>query len=357
MESIVAYGGRGRGRARAPVRLPARRNRDTPAGVGHSGDRPVRTDRSFRPHRPEESAIRAPRKSAPTRRALLTTAAALAAATAAATATPAHALPDDDTTARLRALEQRHGARLGVFAHDPATGRTVRYRADERFPMCSVFKTLAAAAVLRDLDRHGEVLSRRVHYTEADLVPEGSDQTRAHLATGMTIAELADVAIRFSDNTAGNLLLRELGGPAAVTRFARTLGDPVTRLDRWEPDLNTAEPWRLTDTTSPRAIGRTYARLVLGDALNRPDRRLLTHWLLNNTTSANRFRAGLPPTWTVADKTGSGAHGTTNDAGVAWTGSGSPVVLAVLSTKPAQDASYDDALVARAAAAASVALG
>ncbi|MFJ2732710.1 MULTISPECIES: class A beta-lactamase [unclassified Streptomyces] len=317
--------------------------------------------RSFCPRRPEESTIRTPGESNPTRRTLLTTAgSALVTATAAlTTASPAHALPDeaDGTTARLRALEQEHGARLGVFAHNPRTGRTVRYRAEERFPMCSVFKTLAAAAVLRDLDRHGEVLSRRVHYTEADLVPEGSDQTRAHLATGMTIAELADVAIRFSDNTAGNLLLRELGGPTAITRFARTLGDPVTRLDRWEPDLNTAEPWRLTDTTSPRAIGRTYARLVLGDALNRRDRRTLTHWLLNNTTGTHRFRAGLPPTWTVADKTGTGAHGTANDVGVAWTESSSPVVLAVLSTKPAQDAPYDDALVARAAAVVAEALG
>ncbi|PJM97317.1 class A beta-lactamase [Streptomyces sp. CB01373] len=303
--------------------------------------------------------MRTPGEFNPTRRTLLTTAGcALVTATAAlTTAAPAHALPDDGTTARLRALEQEHGARLGVFAHNPGTGRTVRYRAEERFPMCSVFKTLAAAAVLRDLDRHGEVLSRRVHYTEADLVPEGSDQTRAHLATGMTVAELADVAIRFSDNTAGNLLLRELGGPTAITRFARTLGDPVTRLDRWEPDLNTAEPWRLTDTTSPRAIGRTYARLVLGDALNRRDRRTLRHWLLNNTTSTHRFRAGLPPTWTVADKTGTGAHGTANDVGVAWTESSSPVVLAVLSTKPAQDAPYDDALVARAAAVVAEALG
>ena len=185
--------------------------------------------------------------------------------------------------------------------------------------MCSVFKTLAAAAVLRDLDRHGEVLARRIHYTEADLVMPGSDQTRQHLAEGMTIAELAEVAITYSDNTAGNLLLRELGGPTAITRFARSLGDRVTRLDRWEPELNTAEPWRITDTTSPYAIGRTYGRLVLGDALNRRDRELLTHWLLNNTTSVNRFHAGLPKTWTIADKTGSGSYGTANDVGVAWT--------------------------------------
>ncbi|MFJ5774591.1 class A beta-lactamase [Streptomyces sp. NPDC093094] len=261
---------------------------------------------------------------------------------------PAHAAARHDVTARLSALEEQHGARLGVFAHNVATGRTVCHRADERFPVCSLFKTLAAAAVLRDLDRDGEVLAKRVHYTEADLV-ENSDKTREHLATGMTVAELADVAIRFSDNTAGNLLLREIGGPTAVTRFARSVGDRVTRLDRWETELNSAEPWRVTDTTSPRAIGRTYARLVLGDALNRRDRALLTHWLLNNTTSANRFRAGLPTSWTVADKTGGGSYGANNDVGIAWTEDGVPLVLAVQTTRPHQDAEYDHALIVETA--------
>ncbi|WP_330358508.1 class A beta-lactamase [Streptomyces chartreusis] len=277
------------------------------------------------------------------RRTLLTAGTATAAALL--TGAPAHA-----TTDRLRLLERQHGARLGVFAYNVRTRRTVTHRADELFPMCSVFKTLASAAVLRDLDRDGEFLGRRIHYTEADLPKSGSDKTREHLAEGMTVAELCEVAITYSDNGAGNLLLRELGGPTAITRFARSLGDPVTRLDRWETELNSAEPWRVTDTTSPRAVGRTYGRLVLDDALNRPDRRLLTHWLLSNTTSGKRFRAGLPKTWTVADKTGSGSYGTTNNVGVAWTPDGTPVVLSVLSTKPAQDAAWDDALVAETAA-------
>ncbi|MFF4499752.1 class A beta-lactamase [Streptomyces sp. NPDC001401] len=278
-------------------------------------------------------------------------------ATAAALLTSAPALAAGrDVTDRLRELEQQHGARLGVFAHNVRTQQTVTHRADERFPLCSLFKTLAAGAVLRDLDRHGEVLARRIHYTEADLV-DGSDKTREHLADGMTVAELADVAIRYSDNTAGNLLLRELGGPTAITRFARSIGDPVTRLDRWETDLNSAEPWRITDTTTPRAIGHSYARLVLGDALCRPDRELLTHWLLSNTTSGNRLRAGLPKTWTVADKTGAGSYGTNNNVGIAWTPDGTPVVLAVQVTKPDQAAEWDHPLIADTAALLAEVLG
>ncbi|MEV0909418.1 class A beta-lactamase [Streptomyces hokutonensis] len=293
---------------------------------------------------------------ATTSRRTLLTAGAVTTAALLTGAAPAHASTDTGISARLATLEEQHTARVGVFAHHLGTRKSVVHRADELFPMCSVFKTLAAAAVLRDLDRHGEVLYRVVHYTEADLV-DGSDQTRAHLADGMTVEQLADVAIRYSDNGAGNLLLRELGGPTAITRFARSLGDPVTRLDRWETELNSAEPDRITDTTSPRAIAGLYGRLVLGDALRRPDRDRLTAWLLNNTTSAARFHAGLPATWTIADKTGSGDYGTANDVGIAWTEAGDPVVLAVLTTKPTlPDAPYDNQLVADTAELVAAAL-
>lgn len=276
----------------------------------------------------------------------------------------AHAAPataDGDRLARrLTELENRHAARLGVFAHDTATGRSVQYRAQERFPMCSVFKTLAVAAVLRDLDRHGEFLARRVRYDEKTVTDSGYAPVTGkpeHLAHGMTVEELCDAAIRYSDNAAANLLLRALGGPRAVTRFCRSVGDRVTRLDRWEPELNSAEPGRRTDTTTPRAVAGTYARLTLGDALDRGDRRRLTGWLLGNTTSGAKFRAGLPDGWAVADKTGGGEYGTNNDVGLTWPPGHPPIVLAVLTTRFTPDAERIDPLVAEAASLVAAELG
>ncbi|MGW6564440.1 class A beta-lactamase [Streptomyces sp. NPDC054975] len=254
---------------------------------------------------------------------------------------------------RLRELEQRHSARLGVFARNMRTGETAAYRADERFPMCSLFKTVAAAAVLRDLDRDGEFLAERIRYTAKYVERSGYSpctEKASHIKNGMTVAELCEATICHSDNTAGNLLLRELGGPTAITRFCRSIGDGRTRLDRWEPELNSAEPWRVTDTTTPRAIGGTYARLVLGDVLPPADREQLTGWLLANTTSEERFRAGLPADWTLADKTGGGSYGGNNDVGIAWTPDGSPILMAVLTTKQEQDAPADHPLVAGTAA-------
>nr|WP_203605374.1 class A beta-lactamase [Streptomyces sp. SID8014] len=308
-----------------------------------------------------------PSTSRPSRRTLLT--ATAGAALAAATLVPgtAHASSAgrghgaaSDAVRRLAGLERASGARLGVYAYDSGSGRTVAYRADELFPMCSVFKTLSSAAVLRDLDRDGEFLSRRIFYTAKDVERAGGAPETGkeeNLANGMTVEELCEVSITASDNCAANLVLRELGGPTAVTRFARSLGDRVTRLDRWEPELNSAEPGRVTDTTSPRAITGTYGRLVLGDALNPRDRRLLTGWLLANTTSGGRFRAGLPKEWTLGDKTGAGRHGTNNDAGVTWPPGRSPIVLTVLTTQPEEDAVRDDGLVADAARVLAETLG
>ncbi|MGX1567190.1 class A beta-lactamase [Streptomyces sp. NPDC055506] len=294
--------------------------------------------------------------SRPSRRTALALGAAAALSLGGGTA---HALPGTGgVTARLRKLEREHTARLGVYARNLRTGRTVAYRADERFPMASVFKTLAAAAVLRDLDRDGEFLAKRVRYTQGYVKKSGySPVTEKNVATGMTVAELCDATIRFSDNTAGNLLLVELGGPTAVTRFCRSIGDGVTRLDRWEPELNSAEPWRTTDTTTPRAIGLTYARLVLGDALEPRDRARLTDWLLRNTTSTEKFRKALPADWLVADKTGGGRYGTNNDVGITWPPDGPPIVMSVLTTQPEEDAAADNPLVAGAAALLASELG
>lgn len=282
---------------------------------------------------------------------------ALGAGAALAVAVPAQAQASPITN-RLRDLEEQHGARLGVFASDTGNGRTVLYRSNERFPMCSTFKTLAAGAVLRR-DRDGTLLGKVIRYTKAEVDKSGYGPITGkpeNLANGMTVSALCEATITYSDNAAANLLLRELGGPSAVTRFCRSIGDPVTRLDRWEPELNSAEPWQELDTTTPRAIGQSYARLTVGHALERSDAQQLTEWLLANTTGANRIKAGLPPEWRLGDKTGTGSYGTTNDVGITWPVGRGPIVIAVLTTKPDAKAGADEPLVAKTAALVAEAL-
>ncbi|NDZ86418.1 class A beta-lactamase, partial [Streptomyces sp. SID10115] len=194
---------------------------------------------------------------------------------------------------RFDAIERKHGGRLGVYALATGTGATLAHRADDRFAFCSTFKALAAAAVL---DRHPlRHLDKRVTYTAAD-VDSISPVTEKRIATGMTVGELCDAAIRYSDGTAGNLLMRQIGGPAGLTAYLRGLGDEVSRMDDYEPELNDVPPKDPRDTTTPRAVAADYRALVLGDALPAAKRALLAGWLGRNATEvgARRIRAGVP---------------------------------------------------------------
>lgn len=258
----------------------------------------------------------------------------------------------------LASLAAQHNVRLGVYAVDTGSGKTVESRADERFPMLSTFKTLACGALLHEHPLSTGYYDQVIHFTQADVDSAGySPVTKTHVDSGMTVSQLCDAAITQSDNAAGNQVLKLLGGPASVTAFVRSLGDTVTRLDRWEPDLNTAIPGDERDTSTPKALANDYRALVLGAALGDPERDRLKSWLLANTTGAHRIRAGLPAEWKTGDKTGTGDYGSANDVAITWpAGGAAPVVIAVLSTGLTSDAKSDNAVVADAAKVSSSAM-
>jgi beta-lactamase class A len=198
--------------------------------------------------------------------------------------------------------------------------------------MCSTFKWLAAAHVLQRVDAGQERLERRIRYGEEVLKPHSPVTSRHVGEVGMTLAELCHATITVSDNAAGNLILDSFGGPAGLTRFARSLGDEVTRLDRWETELNEARPGDPRDTTSPRAMARLLHATVLGTALTPASREQLTRWLEATETNRARLGARLPAGWRLGSKTGTGGRGTTNDVGVFWPPGRPPVVVAVYLT-------------------------
>ncbi|UVJ41823.1 class A beta-lactamase [Pseudomonas sp. LS1212] len=282
----------------------------------------------------------------PSRRTLL-----LAAATAplalALTACATGQAPDTSAQALFATLERTAGGRLGVSALDTASGMHIHYRADERFPLCSTFKAILAGAILAQSTRDAGLLERRVRYGQSDLVSY-SPISSQHLDDGMTVAELCRATVQYSDNTSANLLMKILGGPAAVTAFTRSIGDSQLRLDRWETELNTAIPGDPRDTTTPAAMTRSLQSLAIGNALPVPQRELLQAWLRGNTTGAKRIRAGLPADWQVGDKTGTGDYGTTNDIAVLWPPARGPIVLSVYYTQPQADAKPRDDVIAAA---------
>jgi beta-lactamase class A len=224
------------------------------------------------------------------------------------------------------ALERQSGARIGVAALDTGSGKHVRWRADERFVMCSTFKLSLAAAILAKVDRGAEQLDRLVRYS-ADVPIGVSPATRKNIARGMTVAELCAAAVIYSDNGAANTLLAALGGPAALTAYWRGLGDRLTRLDDIELKLNI--PDGIRNTTTPAAMLGDLKTLLLGEAMSPASRARLLGWMRATTTGANRLRAGLPASWQWGDKTGTSSerYGLVNDIGIATPPGRSPILM------------------------------
>jgi beta-lactamase class A len=258
----------------------------------------------------------------------------------------ANAANGDDEFANL---EKRTGGRVGLAAVDSARNKRIEYHAQERFLMCSTFKVLAVAAVLKRVDENKEKLDRFVPYGEAQLL-EYAPVTRAHVKEGgMTLEALCAAAISQSDNTAANLILETIGGPKGVTDFARTLGDEFTRLDRMEPELNMATLGDDRDTTTPAAMSGDLQRLLTSDVLSQESRARLEGWMVANETGSKMIRASVPADWRVGDKTGRSGKGASNDIAIVRPPAGGPFFLAIYIDTPSQSSEGRDMLVAEVA--------
>lgn len=224
-------------------------------------------------------------------------------------------------------LEKQSGARIGVAALDTGSGKRVLWRAGERFVMCSTFKLSLAAAILAKADRGGETLGRAIRIG-ADVPLGVSPVTRKNAGQEMSIAQLCEAAVIFSDNGAANTLLKVLGGPQALTAYWRSIDDHITRLEDFEPKLNIPDGER--NTTTPNAMLGNLNTLLLGDVLSTASRNHLLVWMRASTTGVNRLHAGLPPTWEWGDKTGTSdeRYGLVNDIGIATPPGRSPILIA-----------------------------
>ena len=250
------------------------------------------------------------------------------------------AVPAGESAPAQPAIEARHrleairatlgpGGRLGVAAIDTGSGRELRFDADSRYAMASTFKLPLAAAMLALVDGGTIALDDRLPIPPGKLLDNSPATERYRKEGSLSVARLCSAIVELSDNAAANMLLRRIGGPEALTRFIRTCGDPVTRLDRYEMELNSNLPGDPRDTTSPAAMAGLVRTLVLGDRLSERSRRHLSTWLTKSVPGADRLKAGLPsPRWLVGHKTGTGANGAVNDVAIAWRSGKAPVVIA-----------------------------
>jgi len=243
-------------------------------------------------------------------------------------------------TQRLTELENQVGGRIGVLALNTANGARLAHRENERFAMCSTFKWLLAALILSEVERGKLTLTQKVPFTPNDLF-DHAPVVKAHINEGeLSVETLTQAIVEVSDNTAANLLLRLIDGPAGLTRYLRKLGDDITRLDRFETELNSNLPSDQRDTTTPAAMVSTMQTLLTGNALNTASREKLIGWMKTSSTGLERLRASLPGEWSVGDKTGTGANGAVNDVAIIWPPKRAPILVAVYmsgSTRPLKE--------------------
>lgn len=228
----------------------------------------------------------------------------------------------------ISALEKKYGGRLGVAVLDTANGKSLSHRGRERFALCSTFKVLSAGFVLSRVDKGLERLDRKIIYQKSDLV-EYSPVTEKFVGKGMSLSSLCKAAITHSDNTAANLMFDSFGGQKALTQYLRSLDDNITRLDRYETDLNDVPIGEMRDTTTPVAMTRTLKKLLTENVLEKLSRNHLQEWMISNTTGDKRLRAGLSSNWITGDKTGSGGRNETNDVAIIWPPGRAPLIAAV----------------------------
>ena len=262
-------------------------------------------------------------------------------------ATSVHALDEAKLTAAVQTEEGALQARIGMVVVDAGTGANWNYRGDERFPLNSTHKTFACAALLAKVDQKALALDQPVSIRK-DLLVTYSPITEKKLAPEtMTLGELCHAAVSYSDNTAGNLVVEALGGPAAFTSYMRTIGDETTRLDRKEPELNEALPGDLRDTTTPNAIVGSLRKILLGDVLSASSRVELTQWMLDDQVAGALLRASLPSDWKIADKTGAGGYGSRSIVAVIWPPAKPALVVGIYITQTNASTSISNQAIAR----------
>lgn len=250
---------------------------------------------------------------------------------------------------KLHRLEMINHVHIGLSAIDTDNNTQINFNANQRFPMDSTSKLMTVSAVLKKSENDSLLLQKKIFFNSDDVKKSGYVPiTIQHIKSGMTVSYLCQAALLNSDNAAANLLMKMVGSPNGVTRFARSIGDKQFLLVRWEPALNSAVPNDNRDTTTPSAMADSVQKLVLGDALGNLQRKHLQHWMKRCKTGANRIRAGVPHDSIVADKTGTGGYGSIGDVGVVWRPHASPIVLAVYVRKNEKNSHTSGKIIAQA---------
>ncbi len=274
--------------------------------------------------------------------------------------------------AEIQRLATAYGEPVGISVSEVAQGWTVAVDGDITFPQQSVSKLWVALAVMQAVDDGRLSLDQTVLMRPEDrsvFYQPLASRIRATRPLSITVADLLRHALIESDNSANDMLIREVGGPGVVTRAIAAKGlaglavggterEVQTRTAglEWKPEYGQTWIFKQAraalpddvrdqalanylanppDGATPVGIVTALAALKRGELLSRASTDFMLDLMGEARTGALRLRAAVAPGWTLAHKTGTGpdwrgASVGINDVGLLTAPDGRAFAVAVM---------------------------
>ncbi|KTT83107.1 BlaZ-like penicillin-hydrolyzing class A beta-lactamase [Mammaliicoccus sciuri] len=254
----------------------------------------------------------------------------------------------DATTQDLKKVEDKYDANIGVYALNTATDEEITFNEDKRFAYASTFKAVSSAMLLEKTP-HNE-LNNKVHVSKEDIVPY-SPVLEKFINKDITIKKLIEATMLYSDNTANNMIIEELGGYKEVNKRLKSLDDKTTKPSRMEPELNIYDPKSNRDTSTPQAFGKTLNKLINDGRLSKENKAFLIDLMINNKSGDTLIKKGAPKNFKVADKSGQAiTYASRNDVAFVYPkGESKPIVLVIFTNKEGKTDKPNDKVVSETA--------
>lgn len=226
---------------------------------------------------------------------------------------------------------------------------------NQRFPMQSVYKFPLAMAVLNQVDQGKFTLDQKIHLTRKDLLPKTWSPLRdkyPHGNVNITLQEILEQTVSYSDNNGCDILFRLIGGPKKAEAYIHGLGVKNIAIISTEKELH--KDWKLqfSNWTTPMGIAQLLQTFYYRSKLSKPSNDLLWKALTSTTTGPKRLKGLLPPGTEVGHKTGSsgdkdGLTAATNDVGIITLPNGKHYILAVFVSITREKEEAQENLIAR----------
>lgn len=254
----------------------------------------------------------------------------------------------DATTQDLKKVEDKYDANVGVYALNTATDEEITFNEDMRFAYASTFKALSSAMLLEKTPHNK--LNKKVHVSKEDIVPY-SPVLEKFINKDITIKKLIEATMLYSDNTANNMIIEELGGYKEVNKRLKSLDDKTTKPSRMEPELNNYDPKNNRDTSTPQAFGKTLNKLINDGRLSKENKTFLIDLMINNKSGDTLIKKGAPKNFKVADKSGQAiTYASRNDVAFVYPkGESKPIVLVIFTNKEGKTDKPNDKVVSETA--------